>query len=107
METIDGVQARHFKTRKSWRDWLQKNNARAKSVWVILHNRNSKTPGLMMNEAVDVALCFGWIDSKAKPVDDDKFIQFFSKRKKGSTWSKMNKDKIELLITAFYKLKYI
>lgn len=52
------------------------------------------------SEAVDEALCFGWIDSKRKPVDEEKFIQFFCKRKAGSTWSKVNKEKIIRLTEA-------
>jgi uncharacterized protein YdeI (YjbR/CyaY-like superfamily) len=48
-------------------------------------------------DAVEEALCFGWIDSKSKPIDDEKFMQFFSKRKPNSVWSKVNKEKIERL----------
>ena len=97
METIDGVHARHFKTRKSWRDWLEKNHARAKSVWVILHNKHSKTPGLVMSEAVEEALCFGWIDSKALKRDDESRYQYFSPRKPKSNWSRINRERVERL----------
>jgi uncharacterized protein YdeI (YjbR/CyaY-like superfamily) len=54
----------------------------------------------MYSEAVDEALCFGWIDSKTKPLDEEKFMQFFSKRKTKSVWSKINKEKIEYLTNA-------
>jgi uncharacterized protein YdeI (YjbR/CyaY-like superfamily) len=54
----------------------------------------------MYSEAVDEALCFGWIDSKTKPLDEEKFMQFFSKRKTKSVWSKINKEKIEHLTNA-------
>ncbi len=55
-------------------------------------------PSISWSEAVEEALCFGWIDSKRKPIDDQKFIQFFCKRKASSTWSKVNKDKVLQLI---------
>lgn len=98
METIDGVQARHFKTRKLWRDWLEKNHARAKAVWIILHNKNSKSPGLVMNEAVEEALCFGWIDSKALKRDEESRYQYFSPRKPKSNWSRINRERVDRLV---------
>lgn len=55
-------------------------------------------PTILWSDAVEEALCFGWVDSKRKPIDEDKFMQFFSKRKKQSTWSKINKEKILRLV---------
>lgn len=86
--------------RKDWRNWLIKNHLSKQSVWLIYHKKKSKVTSLNWSEAVDEALCFGWIDSKAKPLDEEKFMQFFSRRKPNGTWSKINKEKIKLLTAA-------
>lgn len=84
--------------RQAWRRWLQKNHDKKKSVWLIYYKKESSKPTFPWSDAVDEALCFGWIDSVRKPIDDEKFIQFFSKRKAKSTWSKINKEKVQRLI---------
>lgn len=81
-----------------WRKWLKKNHNSKQSVWLVCYKKKSNKPTIAWSDAVDEALCFGWIDSKRKPVDDEKFIQFFSKRKSNGTWSKVNKEKIKQLI---------
>lgn len=93
-------QAEQFypESRKAWRKWLQKHHAAKQSVWLILYKKEANRPTITWSEAVDEALCFGWVDSTRRPVDKDKFIQFFGKRKPNSTWSKINKDKVERLI---------
>jgi len=83
-----------------WRHWLKENHISKQSVWLVYYKKKSGMPTISWSEAVDEALCFGWIDSKAKPVDEEKYIQFFSKRKAGSTWSKVNKEKVKKLIVA-------
>lgn len=82
---------------KEWRDWLTKNHVQEKAVWLIIYKQGSKNPNLTWSEAVDEALCFGWIDSTKKPIDTEKYKQYFCKRKAKSNWSKVNKDKIEIL----------
>lgn len=86
------------KSRNEWREWLQNNHHLKQSVWLIYYKKKSKIPTIAYGEAVEEALCFGWIDSKAKPIDEEKFMQFFSKRKEKSVWSKVNKEKVERLI---------
>jgi len=86
------------KNRQEWREWLQNNNDIKQSVWLIFYKKKSNVPTITYSEAVDEALCFGWIDSKAMPVDHDSFMQFFSKRKPKSVWSKVNKEKVQRLI---------
>ncbi len=86
------------KNRQEWREWLQNNHDKKQSVWLIYYKKKSNIPTLIYSEAVDEALCFGWIDSKSKPLDNEKFVQFFSRRKVNSVWSKVNKEKIERLI---------
>ena len=86
------------KTRQEWRDWLIENHDKKQSVWLQYYKKKSAFPTVEYGDAVEEALCFGWIDSKSKPIDDEKFMQFFSKRKPNSVWSKVNKEKIERLI---------
>jgi uncharacterized protein YdeI (YjbR/CyaY-like superfamily) len=86
------------RSRREWREWLQDNHDKKQSVWLIYYKKQSNTPTVTYSEAVDEALCFGWIDSKSKPIDEHTFMQFFSRRKEKSVWSKVNKEKIERLI---------
>ncbi|MBK8686465.1 MAG: YdeI/OmpD-associated family protein [Bacteroidetes bacterium] len=91
------IQTFYPKSRQDWREWLQVNHDKKQSVWLIYYKKKSNIPTVTYSEAVDEALCFGWIDSKSKPIDEHKFMQFFSRRKEKSIWSKINKDKIERL----------
>lgn len=83
-----------------WREWLQAHHAEKQSIWLIYHKKQSATLSLTWSQAVDEALCFGWIDSRAQPIDDERYRQFFSRRKPGSGWSKINKAKVERLLAA-------
>jgi len=76
-----------------------------KSIWLIYYKKKSNIPTVSYSEAVDEALCFGWIDSKSKPLDEHKFMQFFCRRKEKSVWSKVNKDKIERLVREGFMTK--
>lgn len=84
-------------SQQHWRAWLEKNHAEENAVWLIFYKKKANQPTLSWSEAVDEALCFGWIDSVKKTLDAERSIQFFSKRKAKSTWSKINKEKIETL----------
>ncbi|MCW3123706.1 MAG: hypothetical protein JWQ38_3198 [Flavipsychrobacter sp.] len=84
--------------RKEWRRWLKQNHKSKPSVWLICYKMSAGVPTISWSEAVEEALCFGWIDSVRKTLDEERFIQFFSKRKAKSTWSKVNKEKIRQLI---------
>jgi len=85
-------------SRKDWRKWLKKNHLSKQSVWLICYTKKSDQPTVNWSETVDEALCFGWIDSTRKTIDEFSFMQFFSKRKPKSTWSKINKEKVQRLI---------
>ncbi|GGD57653.1 hypothetical protein GCM10011514_22180 [Emticicia aquatilis] len=87
-------------TTTEWREWLQENHLSKQSVWLIYFKKKSNIPSISWSQAVDEALCFGWIDSTARPISDEKYMQFFTKRKPKSVWSKINKDKVEKLIEA-------
>lgn len=66
-----GINTFHATTRKAWRTWLQKNHAKEKSLWLIIYHKDSTTKSVYYAEAVEEALCFGWIDSKGNPRDDE------------------------------------
>lgn len=85
-------------SREEWRAWLAENHQSKQSVWLLCYKKQSSKPSIPWSDAVDEALCFGWIDSTRKTVDEESFIQFFSKRKPMSSWSKINKEKVERLI---------
>lgn len=82
---------------KQWRSWLEENHEKEQSVWLVSYKKSSEKPSVTWSESVDEALCFGWIDSVKKKLDEEGSIQFFCKRKAKSTWSKINKEKIERL----------
>jgi uncharacterized protein YdeI (YjbR/CyaY-like superfamily) len=87
-------------SRQQWRQWLHENHDRKQSIWLIYYKKKSSMPTVNWSEAVDEALCFGWIDSKKQSIDEEKYMQFFCKRKSNSTWSKVNKVKIQRLAEA-------
>ena len=91
------VETFYPKSRQEWREWLNNNHDKKQSVWLIYYKKKSNIPTVIYSDAVDEALCFGWIDSKAKPLDENTFMQFFSRRKEKSVWSKVNKEKIDRL----------
>lgn len=97
MEIYNNIQAIHAKTRQEWREWLMNNHQSEKSVWLIIYRKESGTPSVYYPEAVDEALCFGWIDSKPNKRDSNSYYQFFAKRNPKSNWSKVNKEKVAKL----------
>lgn len=84
--------------RKAFRVWLKHNHKTEKDIWLIFYKLSSGKPRLPYNIAVEEALCFGWIDSIVKKVDNEKFAQRFSPRKKNSVLSDLNKERIKRLI---------
>ncbi|MBL7834943.1 MAG: YdeI/OmpD-associated family protein [Cyclobacteriaceae bacterium] len=100
MEVHNNIPAFHARTQKEWRAWLKKNHQSQKSVWLIIYRKESKTPSVYYPEAVDEALCFGWIDSKPNKRDAESYYLFFAKRSPKSNWSKINKEKVARLIKA-------
>lgn len=84
--------------RVAWRKWLTENHLSKQAVWIVFYKKSSEKKSITWSEAVDVALCFGWIDSKKISIDSETSHQYFSKRKAKSTWSKINKQKVLGLI---------
>jgi uncharacterized protein YdeI (YjbR/CyaY-like superfamily) len=83
---------------KQWRSWLAKNHSKKKEIWLIYYMKSSNKPRIPYNDAVEEALCFGWIDSIVKRVDNERFCQRFTPRKPKSILSEMNKERIRRLI---------
>lgn len=86
------------KNRKEWRKWLEKNHRKEKEIWLIYYKKSSGKPRIPYEDAVEEALCFGWIDGQAKGIDEQKYAQRFSPRRKGSNWSELNKERVRKLI---------
>ena len=81
-----------------WREWLSENHEKKEAVWLIFYRKKSPKYNLSWSDSVDEALCFGWIDSTKKTLDEERYIQYFTKRKPKSIWSRVNKDKVDQLI---------
>jgi uncharacterized protein YdeI (YjbR/CyaY-like superfamily) len=88
------------KSRAAWRSWLEAHHAGASGVWLVFAKKHTGFPTVSYNEAVEEALCFGWIDSIMHPVDDRFYKQLFTPRKSKSAWSQSNKDRVERLRAA-------
>jgi uncharacterized protein YdeI (YjbR/CyaY-like superfamily) len=98
METKDGKQAVYAKTRLVWRRWLKQHGQSEKSVWLILYHKKSTVKSINYNDAIEEALCFGWIDSLAKNRDKESFYLTFTQRKPKGNWSASNKERAERMI---------
>jgi uncharacterized protein YdeI (YjbR/CyaY-like superfamily) len=88
----------HANNRKQWRLWLEKHHARKDGVWLVLWKKSSGRAQLTYGEAVEEALCFGWIDSKPNKLDAQRSLLWFAPRKPGTGWSRLNKTRIEQLL---------
>ena len=88
----------YAKNRKEWRAWLAKHHAKAKEIWLVYYKKHSGKPRIPYDDAVEEALCFGWIDSTVKTVDADSFAQRFTPRRHGSEWSELNKERVRKLL---------
>jgi uncharacterized protein YdeI (YjbR/CyaY-like superfamily) len=97
-ELKDGIKTFYARSGKAWRTWLEKNHQKEKSVWLIIYKKETNISSVYYPQAVDHALCYGWIDSKPNKRDDESYYQFFAKRNPKSKWSKVNKEKVKRLI---------
>lgn len=84
-------------SRKTWRAWLRKNHAKSTSVWLVYYKKESGHPSVSYTDAVEEALCHGWIDSTVRPIDNLRWMQLFTPRRPKSVWSKLNKSRVEKL----------
>ncbi len=88
----------YLTTREEWREWLRLNHSTEEEVWLIYYKKGSGRKRIPYDDAVEEALCFGWIDGKIKRINDDYFIQRFTPRRKGSRWSKYNIERVEKML---------
>ena len=96
----DGRQVLGPSSRTNWREWLASNVDRQEGLWVVYRKKSSSLDGPVYDDLVEEALCFGWIDSRVRRVDDDRVIQWFSPRRVAGLWSARNKERIERLVRA-------
>ncbi len=85
-------------SRDRWRKWLKKNHDRSNGIWLVFYKKHIGKPTLEYDDAVEEALCFGWIDSTIKKLDDEKFVRKFTPRNPDSRWSEPNKKRVNKLI---------
>jgi uncharacterized protein YdeI (YjbR/CyaY-like superfamily) len=88
----------YAKNRDVWRKWLEENHSIAQGIWLIYYKRLSGKPRISYPDAVEEAICFGWIDGKIKRVDDYSYKQWFTPRRQGSRWSKLNISRAQRII---------
>jgi uncharacterized protein YdeI (YjbR/CyaY-like superfamily) len=100
VEVYRGVNAIEARSAAAWRKWLERNHDKETSVWLIIYKKESGHASVYYPEAVDEALCFGWVDSKINKRDDHSYYQYFAKRNPKSNWSNVNKKKVETLLDA-------
>ncbi|WP_019507833.1 YdeI family protein [Pleurocapsa sp. PCC 7319] len=86
------------KTRQEWRNWLKDNHAKSEGIWLVTYKKNSGISYLPYNDIVEEALCFGWIDSLPRKLDEQRTMLYVSPRKDQSNWSKANKDRVAKLL---------
>ncbi len=84
--------------RDDWREWLKENHNSEKEIWLIFHKKHTGRSRIPYDDAVEEALCFGWIDSTVKRIDDEKYAQNFTPRKDRSNWSVLNKRRVRKMM---------
>jgi len=90
----------YFSSRLEWRNWLKINHTNKDGIWFVFFKKHTGKDRVPYEESVEEALCFGWIDSLIKKIDNDSYARKFTKRKDNSQWSESNKKRIEKLIAA-------
>ena len=88
----------HMTTAEEWRAWLREHHAVEREVWLVIHKKHAPTPSVTFEEATEEALCFGWVDSIMKRIDDEKYALRYTPRRKGSKWSEGNRIRATKLI---------
>ncbi|MGZ4398935.1 MAG: YdeI/OmpD-associated family protein [Gaiellaceae bacterium] len=97
MSALDELELLEPNDRDEWRAWLEGNHAEASRVWLAIGKKGGARTSLSYEQAVEEALCFGWIDGIVQRLDDERFRQLFARRKERSTWSRSNKERVARL----------
>ncbi len=98
MRTFEGIQTYYARSRGQWRRWLARHCQSDKPIFLIMYHKKSKTPSVGFQDAIEEAICFGWIDSKGKKRSDDSFYLRFSKRNPKSNWGKRTRERANKMI---------
>lgn len=101
------TQTLHVTNRKDWRKWLRENYKTEKEIWLVYYRKETGKPRISYNDAVEEALCFGWIDSTAKTLDQERTAQRFSPRRRSSPYSPANKERLRKLLKQRKVLKEV
>jgi uncharacterized protein YdeI (YjbR/CyaY-like superfamily) len=95
---LDQPSPRLFKTRAAWRAWLERNHGLSKGIWLAYYKKNSGKSSVRYEEALEEALCYGWIDSTVNRLDEERYMQKWTPRNEKSIWSAANKARVKKLI---------
>jgi len=90
-----GIKTLHVTTREEWRSWLEENHKKERDIWLVYYKRHTCNPRIPYDHAVEEAICFGWIDSIIKRIDENTYCQKFTPRRKKSKWSAKNIERAE------------
>jgi len=87
-----------FADRESWRAWLEENHDKSDGIWLAYYKKDSGKASVTYDEAVEEAICFGWIDSQVNAIDNERYMQRYTPRKKSSVWSESNKERVVKMV---------
>ncbi|WP_369049544.1 YdeI family protein [Tenacibaculum sp. UWU-22] len=93
IETVESSPTLRVKNVSEWRNWLERNCEKEKIIWLIVYHKSSKTPSVHWHDAIENALCYGWVDSKAKKRDKESCYLKFTPRNPKSNWGKRSKER--------------
>ncbi len=88
----------YITSREDWRAWLEQHHSTTQEIWLVYYKKHTGKPTIPYDDAVEEALCYGWIDSRVKRIDDEKYTQKYTPRRKNSVWSKTNKARVAKMI---------
>jgi uncharacterized protein YdeI (YjbR/CyaY-like superfamily) len=100
MEALDGAEILACADVNGWESWLADHHRQSSGVWLLIAKKGSAMVSVTISDALDVALCYGWIDSQRKGYDTDYYLQRYSPRRPRSPWSRLNVERVEALIDA-------
>jgi len=100
VEALDGVEIIAYADAAAWESWLADNHGLQAGVWLKLAKKSSGIPSVTAEEVVDIGLCYGWISGQRRSFDESFYLQKYVPRRPGSLWSKVNVDKVEMLLAA-------
>jgi len=92
------MEEKYFKSAHEWRSWLAENFEKSSGIWLIYYKKATAKPSMNYEESIEEALCYGWIDSIIRKIDNEKFAHKFTPRKNTSKWSESNKSRVKNLI---------